>query len=266
MISQAALAILQGEDFFFDGALREELVDEHRFVLADAMRTRRGLLFDRRIPPGVVVNHRVCGGEIEPRATGFETNQKQRHASLLKFLYRRFSVLGLTGEFGVLVVALFQFNLYEFQHRSELRKQQDLAPFVKQFIEHFHQRGQFGRRRQALCHHRFGGCQLDQSRITTDLTQFKERVQNHDLAASHPLRQQGLSQLGVEHRAQRFVNVALTTFDFHPANHLGTRRQIGQHLFLGSAQQKRPHAVSQAHTHFFIALLFNRRTKHLRET
>ena len=70
MIGEAALAFLQGENFLFDGTLRQQLVDEHRFVLTDAMSARRGLFLDGRIPPRIVMDHAVGGGQVEPGTAG----------------------------------------------------------------------------------------------------------------------------------------------------------------------------------------------------
>ena len=47
-------------------------------VLADAMGAIRRLRFDRRIPPGIVMNHRVGRGEVEARAAGLQADEKQR--------------------------------------------------------------------------------------------------------------------------------------------------------------------------------------------
>jgi hypothetical protein len=64
--------------------LGEELVDEDGFVLADAVGALGRLILDRRVPPGIVVDDRVGGSQIETGAAGFEANQEERHLAPLK--------------------------------------------------------------------------------------------------------------------------------------------------------------------------------------
>jgi len=52
-LGQAALVILQLQDFFLDGIAGDETVGEDVPILPDAVRAIDGLCFDRRIPPGI---------------------------------------------------------------------------------------------------------------------------------------------------------------------------------------------------------------------
>ena len=56
----------------FNGVLAEKLVHKDWFILADAVGAVGGLGFCRWIPPWVVVDHGVCGGEVESGAASFE--------------------------------------------------------------------------------------------------------------------------------------------------------------------------------------------------
>lgn len=58
-------------DALLDGVLAEEFVDKDGFVLADAVGAVSGLGLGGGIPPWVVVNDRVCGGEVEAGAARF---------------------------------------------------------------------------------------------------------------------------------------------------------------------------------------------------
>src|SRR3546814_6664430 len=78
-VCSSDLARLQLGDLFLDGADTEQLVDEHRLVLADAMRTIGRLILDRRVPPRVVVDDGIGRSQIEANPAGLETDQKQRH-------------------------------------------------------------------------------------------------------------------------------------------------------------------------------------------
>ena len=53
-------------DALLDGALRDQAEDQDALLLADAVRAVGGLALDRRVPPRVVVDHRVGRGEVEP--------------------------------------------------------------------------------------------------------------------------------------------------------------------------------------------------------
>ena len=46
-----------------------QFVDEHGLVMADAVCPVAGLIFHGRIPPGVVVNNRIGGGQVQPGST-----------------------------------------------------------------------------------------------------------------------------------------------------------------------------------------------------
>ena len=59
---ECCLLLLQQLNLLFDGTASDQLVDEHWFVLANAIGAVAGLGFDCRIPPGVEVDHGVGGG------------------------------------------------------------------------------------------------------------------------------------------------------------------------------------------------------------
>jgi hypothetical protein len=60
---QGAFAVLQYLHLFLDGAERDQAVHEEVPILADAVRTVGRLVLHRRVPPGVVMDHRVGGGK-----------------------------------------------------------------------------------------------------------------------------------------------------------------------------------------------------------
>ena len=133
-------------NLLFHRAARNQLVDEHRFLLADAIGAVGGLVFCRWVPPRIVMNHRVCFRQVEAHATGLQADQKNLTLAALKFFYWRASIAGLSGQQGVGHTAFVQFIFDQRQHRSELREQQNPPPFLKQLFEHFHQAVEFARR------------------------------------------------------------------------------------------------------------------------
>ncbi len=78
------LACLQLQNTGFDGIFRDEFVDEDGLVLTDAVGAVGGLAFNGRVPPGIVMNHGVGGGQVEADASGLEADQEERDIALLK--------------------------------------------------------------------------------------------------------------------------------------------------------------------------------------
>ena len=67
---------LEFEYLFFDTISYDELVAGDHLGLADTVGTVRGLSFGGGIPPGVVVDDGVGGGEVESGAAGFEGDEE----------------------------------------------------------------------------------------------------------------------------------------------------------------------------------------------
>ena len=93
--------LLKLVDALLDGVLAEEFVDEDGLVLADAVGAVGGLGFGGGIPPGVVVDDGVGGGEVEAGAAGLEGDEEERDFSGLEILDELAAVLGGSGEFEV---------------------------------------------------------------------------------------------------------------------------------------------------------------------
>lgn len=93
------LFLLELVDAVFDGAGADELVDEDGFVLADAVGAVGRLVFGGRIPPRVVVDDGVGGGEVEAGAAGFEGNEEDGLGAILEVVDEAASVLGIASEF-----------------------------------------------------------------------------------------------------------------------------------------------------------------------
>lgn len=122
-------------NIFFDRAGRDHTVDEDGPALADAMRPVDGLGLDRRIPPWIIEDHGVGGGEVEPGATSLEADQDQRHLARLKARDRRLAVFALAGQFDPAVPQSIKFGLDQVEHRGELAKQGDPPPLGDQFVD-----------------------------------------------------------------------------------------------------------------------------------
>ena len=68
VVHQLPLRFEQLVDAFLDGATTDELVHQYILLLADTEGTVGRLIFHRRIPPAVEVNHMGGGGEVQSRA------------------------------------------------------------------------------------------------------------------------------------------------------------------------------------------------------
>ena len=98
-VGEVGLFLLELVDAVFDGAGADEFVDEDGFVLADAVGAVSRLVFGGRVPPGVVVDDGVCGGEVESGASGFEGNEEDGLGAILEVVDEAAPVLGISGEF-----------------------------------------------------------------------------------------------------------------------------------------------------------------------
>ena len=124
-----------------------------------------GLIFDCRVPPRVVVDDGVGGGEVEADATGFEADQEDWDFAFLEAPDRGFTVDGVAGQGDIRQAEAVEFLLDQLQHAGELREKQDAAIFVDQFRQHRHQQIELG-----SFFDFGGGSGLDEARVATDLT------------------------------------------------------------------------------------------------
>ena len=70
---------LHGHNLFFDAAGGDQFVDKHRLILANPMGAIRSLVFRCRVPPRVVMDDSVCGGEVQTYTPGLQTDQEDRY-------------------------------------------------------------------------------------------------------------------------------------------------------------------------------------------
>lgn len=70
--SEILLAALKLADAFFDSAGGDQVIDHDLFILTDAAGAVGGLFFDGGIPPRIVVDDGIGGGQSQAAPTGFE--------------------------------------------------------------------------------------------------------------------------------------------------------------------------------------------------
>ncbi len=123
-VSSESRASTRAAFFFWRSRMRSS------FGLADAVGAVGGLVFGGGVPPGVVVDDGVGGGEIEPGAAGLERDEEDGDFAGLEFFDEFGALLGLAGEFEERDVLEFEVFLDEFEHGGELREQQDAAALL----------------------------------------------------------------------------------------------------------------------------------------
>jgi len=79
-----------------------------------------GLVFDRRVPPRVVVDDGVGGGQVEADAAGFQADQENRDFAFLEAAHGCFAVGRVAGQCDVGQAEDVQFLLDQRQHAGEL--------------------------------------------------------------------------------------------------------------------------------------------------
>ena len=85
-VCEGGFVLLEFVDAFFDGFLAEELVDEDRLVLAYAIGAVCRLRFGGRVPPRIVVDHCIGGGEVQAGAACFQGDEENGKLSGLELL------------------------------------------------------------------------------------------------------------------------------------------------------------------------------------
>ncbi len=254
--------MLQGLDLFLHGTRADQLVDEHRLVLADAMGAIGGLRFDGRIPPRVVVDHGIGRGEIEAHATGLQADQEDGYLASLEARDEVCAFRGgrLPGEHLPGELARVERLRNQFEHLRKLAEHQHAPAFVDETAEQIQQQLQLGRMLDAPC-----AFKLDQARIAADLAQLQQRIDDDDAA----LREAALAHFGedalVLGQAQAFVEFTLRAIEIDVARDDGFFRQVGEHVFLAPAQQQGRNAPAEALATFGIVVLFDRRAEEARE-
>ena len=91
-ICHILFGLMQRDDFLFDGIGGYDAIDGDGFLLSDAVGAVARLLFDGWVPPRVEMNHIVGGSQIETGAARLETDEKERHGSLLELLHELLSL------------------------------------------------------------------------------------------------------------------------------------------------------------------------------
>lgn len=75
-VRQGALLAVQGDDLLLNGVLGDQSVNGHRAQLTHAVSSVAGLIFHRRVPPGIEVDHVIRRRQVQTGAAGLEADQE----------------------------------------------------------------------------------------------------------------------------------------------------------------------------------------------
>ena len=227
-------------DLLLHRIAREESVSDHLVLLTNPVGPVDRLVLDRRVPPGIVEDHVGGRGQVQTRSTSLQGEQE--HGGILRRLEvfdLSLPVLGLTGEVVEWTTLDLELRLDDVQHRHELREDEHLVALLAKLIEQVEKRRHLG----ALL---LEELRIDQTRVTTNLTQTHQTLQNRKAVLLHRFVRIEPEQRLLDPLQLRLVHVALNALHLRINFLLGPRRQILRHLRLGPAQQERTQARGKA--------------------
>ena len=243
-------------DALLDGILTKQFVHKDRLVLADAIGAIGRLRLGRGIPPRIVMDHRVGRCEVEPRAAGFERDEKQRNFSALEILDQFPPILRRAGELEIGNIFAKQVCLDQCQHASELREYQNSPTFLDQ---HRQQLGEKIELRRFV--NRVGKLIRQKPRIAANLAQLEQGIEKDDLEVAAATRGDRFTHTLVHRRAHGFVKVLLCGVQFNEMHQFGLGRQLLRDLILRAAQNERRDALFEHLVALNIAILLDRLAK-----
>src|SRR5690606_25338340 len=100
-LRQDTFLSLHCNNFFFHRAFSYQLIDENWVFLAYAMGAVSSLIFYSRVPPRIVMNYGVSGGEVQPYTARFETDQENWDLSILETFYGCGAIASVPGKFDI---------------------------------------------------------------------------------------------------------------------------------------------------------------------
>ena len=236
-------------------------MDEDRLVLPDPMGAIDRLFLHSRVPPGIVENYGVGGGQVHAHAAGLQANEKHGILAALECVDFFRSVPRFARQQTVAKFRGFETRPDEIEHGGELRKYQDAPAFRRQLVQQVFEPLELGGLQLCIRLAR----QLQQPGIATRLAHIQERVEHNDARAVQALGRYGRAHLGVHGEADRFVEVALLALHFDALDDLGLGRQFARDLIFRAAQQKRLDAAREMARALGVAALLDRRAERLRE-
>src|ERR1043166_2606329 len=249
-LDDVALLLLKHEDFFLNGAARDELVTRDDTRLADTMHAIGCLIFNGGVPPRIEMNHRVRRGKVQPDTASFEADQKHRRGTALKLFHHFAALSGRAIKITVFDLLLVQLLLEQRQHADELAEQEHamaaIGDFLEQFVERFElpryfsrrlRRGRRRKRNRFLSFAAFAR-HFQQPQVTTNLSQPQQRGEDHQLALRETLRAHRFQNFFPTELHHLLINCTLLVVQFAERDLFNLFRKLGCHIALKSTQNE----------------------------
>src|SRR5262249_16474749 len=113
-----------------------EAIGKHLTRLANPVRAVDRLGFHRWVPPGVEKINIFSRVQVEPQASGFETDEKQLQVWIvLELLDGHLAIARSAIEIGIRNVGVIEPAAHDGEKTRELRKNQDLMSLIDHLIE-----------------------------------------------------------------------------------------------------------------------------------
>ena len=141
-----ALLLLKAQDFLLHRVAGNEFVARDNFLLADPVRPIRGLGFHRRIPPGVEMDDRVGGGQVQAGAARFQTDEENWNIARLETRHLPGAIMRLAVQVAVCDRLRVEPRSDVAEHRHELAENEHPVATINRFFEQFVQEVQLGGR------------------------------------------------------------------------------------------------------------------------
>jgi hypothetical protein len=251
-VDQRTFLRVEPHHLLLDRPDRHQPIDRHGLGLAESVGSVRGLVFDRRIPPRVEMNHVRRLGQVDAEARGLQGQQEKRHRTRLErrdqlrtSRDRRLSVQVQIGD-----PPLVQRFPHQGQMGSKLTKYQSPLTFRRELREQLQQARELrgGHRARVVL----------QAGVTGQEAQPRERREHLDAAL--PILLFGLlfSQIGERREPGVFVPRPLVVRHRHRHLDLGARGQVGRDGELGPTEEERCEHSPQRVRGGAVVLFFDR--------
>jgi hypothetical protein len=106
------------DDPLFDRVSADQFIDKDGLCLADPVGSVGRLVLDRRVPSGVVMDHRVGRGEVQAATSRFQADQENWYRPRLKTADRGGSIASGPGQLDMIDFSRSKFGLDQIEHFS----------------------------------------------------------------------------------------------------------------------------------------------------
>ena len=207
--------------------------------LADAVRTVGCLVLGGGVPPGIVMNHQVRAGQVQPRASCLQRNQEHPSLSPVEAIAQLLTLVGagFTIQVKRLDTLAPQALADHLQHTHKLRKDQHAAFGGDGVVHDLHQQLQLSAGALIVGQKQFG--------VAAYLTELEQNAEHLHARARQGALRQRLPHMLAQRQHQAVVHARL--FGGHGGIDvfLSLSGQVGQHLALEAAHQEGADALAQ---------------------